>query len=195
MITFIYSIISQNNYFLGSFFYVDLISLVSLILDNHWIYNEILQVKSIPNLHYLKVNFLNLREIGDKVHTGKNIISYIKIFKLTRISRLYKILSNLKEKGLSQSYTQKENKNENNREKTEQKVASKFYDIILKRVFCLILFLIFGIIFLDPRFYSKPSSSMKFGMKIFNFFDTFDNLFFNNTFNIYVKENLVRNKF
>lgn len=188
--TFIYSMIYENDYFLQCYFYVDLISLVTLIFDNHWIYDAILKIQVIENIDYLKRNFLYLREIGEKAQEGKRIISYMKIFKLTRISRLYKILSNLQEKGFFQS--QKENKNDPNLEEKEQNVASKFHELILKRVFYLILFMIFGIIFLDPSLYSKPSSSMKFGMKIFNFFDSFDNLIFNDTFNVYVRENLVK---
>ena len=114
------------------------------------------------------------------------------MFRLTRISKLYKIISKLKEKGIT---SHKENKNENNMPKSiddsEEKVASKFYELILRRVIGLILLMIIGIIFFDPSFYSKPSSSMKFGMKIFNIFDSYDSPILNNTFNIYVKENMV----
>jgi hypothetical protein len=183
----------EKNYILGSYFFIDIISLFSLFIDNHWIYNSFLKSVEITDITYLKKNLINLNKSYNKIEEGKRIIGHLRILRLTRISKLYKIFIKLSEKRFF-SLKEKDPKKENipkSIDDSEEKVASKFSELILRRVIFLILLMIIGIIFLNPIFYSKPISSMKYGMKIFNFFDRYDTLLFNNTFNLYVNENMV----
>lgn len=176
--------IAQDEYFLKFFFWLDFISIFSMLLDIHWVYEAILDAISSENSARAK-SAANIAKAGRGARIGSRAIRVLRIMRLirlVRISKLYKASQQLHIKD-------KESTNGTDLEMPEEsKVGKKLSDLTTKRVIILVLSMIFAIILFNPSFYYDSLSSMDFGIKIFNDFDSVYDPNLKRTFDIYVEQ-------
>jgi hypothetical protein len=148
-----------ERYFLGFFFWLDLISVVSLLLDIHWIYEIIID--------QLQLNYKN--QIGSHTRTAKmgsraiKILRVVRLIRIVRITKIYKLTENLK------------NENDNDLGTSEHsKVGKKLSEATMRRVIILVLAMILGIIIFNPNFYFNEITSIEFGIRMFNDYSSID---------------------
>lgn len=148
----IISSIVIDNYFLGFFFWLDLISTFSMILDIHWIYADVdSRVKAATNI----------TKVGRGARVGSRavkVLRILRILRLVRIAKLYKASTKIGEKEKSSQIKVAE----------ETKVGKKLTDRTTRSVIIIILSLIIGTIVFDSELYYTPFSSQDFGMKVFD---------------------------
>lgn len=295
LIELIMSAIAVDNYFLHFFFWLDLISVITILLDIHWFYNFF--VNSIAGGKGKQA-----KSISSIVKAGKSakvaaravrVLRVLRIIRLVRVSKLYKAkvkLVKLEEKKMKalkrklieeqklknqndkkqeedDSNSSNENieelnhdnasvklnelnkKNEHNlhinksnnhninainhliaqenimeeepdskfsENKThsirlvnhncqasynaessgnedipkESKTGKKLSELTSKRVILIVLALVVGIILFNTSFYYQTFTSMDFGIKVFKYFETYNDPDLNMTFNIYIKEHI-----
>jgi hypothetical protein len=164
--------ITQEEYLGSLFFTIDLLGIVSLVLDIHWVMNGFATTSTIQ---------------GRRGYTNKiqGIVRMSRIIRLsTRIIRIVRVVRILKIFKLVQK---KIDVNE------QSKVGKQLEEQIIKRLLILILLMIFAIVFLSSYFYYNQLTYMEFGLFIFNQFQvtkTRDPMF-NLTYNIYINEHAV----
>lgn len=294
LIELIMSSIAVDNYFLHFFFWLDLISVVTILLDIHWFYNFF--VNSIAGGKGKQA-----KSISSVVKAGKSakvaaravrVLRVLRIIRLVRVSKLYKAkvkLVKLEEKKMRalkrKLIEEKRIKNQNDKKKEEEdsnssndnieelnhnnasvklnehnkknednlnndknnnlninvinnliaqediieedpdskysenkthsirsvnncqasyngenstnedipkesKTGKKLSELTSKRVILIVLALIVGIILFNTSFYYQTFTSMDFGIKVFKYFQTYNDPDLNMTFNIYVKEHI-----
>lgn len=181
VLEFIYSCLYVKNYFLGFFFWLDIISLMSLILDINWIY-------------LLLMNSSSTTVKAGKIKT--NIIkvsSAIKVFRILRLTRVIRIMKLQKLKENIDEVMEKKNilKSLTNNQVAEMKISKKLNDLILRRVIVLVLSMILGIIVFNPSVYYNTVNSMEFGMKIFKNFENYSYEQISLTYDIYINQHTV----
>lgn len=92
LVEFILYCFAMENYFLGFYFFVDIISILSMILENHHILKEIsysLVIYNDTNTNdesYFK-NLEKSRDLPDRI---SKVLSIIRIVRLVRIVKIYK---------------------------------------------------------------------------------------------------------
>ncbi len=163
---------------MGFFFWLDLISLISLILDVNWIY------------------FYLTNSTGKTVSVGKfktnitKVSSAIKVFRILRLTRLVRIMKLQKLKQNIEEVIEKKNSDISNRQ--EMKISKKLNDLILRRVIVLVLSMILGIIVFNPSVYYNPVDSIEFGMKIFKNFENFSYEHLSLAFDVFIDQHVVK---
>jgi class 3 adenylate cyclase len=253
---FILSSMVQDDYFLGFYFWLDLISIVSMLMDVHWFYTFLINLvagrdtsssssttttnstistnatnfTNFSNFSIINTTLTNLTSTNTTVSGSspvpggaynKNVktlsaiakagrgakvgsrairvLRILRIIRLARISKLYKASEKLIEEKLNRSMMNKKLQEQGNFDPNdtqrrneavpeESKVGKKLLDLTTRRVIILVLAMMMGIILFDSSFYLSPLTSMNFGIKIFNDFDSVDVPEFNLTFDIYVNE-------
>ena len=182
-IEFIISCIVIEGYFLKFFFWLDLISLMSMILDIHWFYLYIINLMGSDDGSKIK-SAATIAKAGRGARVGSRavkILRILRIIRLVRIAKLYKAKT---------KFSDDNNKNNNNNQivSEESKVGKKLTDLTTRRVIILVLSMIIGVIIFNSTFYYSPMTSMDFGLKIFNDFDDIDDEAIKISFDLYVNE-------
>jgi len=178
LLEFIYSCFYIKNYFMGFYFWLDIISLISLILDINWIYSYL------TNSSGKTVSVGKLKTNITKVSSALKVFRILRLTRLVRIMKLQKLKENLDEvmekKKLDESKVQ------------EMRISKKLNDLILRRVIVLVLSMILGIIIFNPSVYYNTVNSPEFGMKIFKNFENFSYEHISLTFNVYISQHVVK---
>jgi class 3 adenylate cyclase len=250
---FILSSMVMDDYFLGFYFWLDLISIVSMLMDVHWFYTFLINLVSgkesststtsstdspaTPSASSLALSVVssalanatglnttvsgsspvpggaynkNVKTLSAIAKAGRGakvgsrairVLRILRIIRLARISKLYKASEKLIEEKLNRSMLNKKQEEQqdldpnvsqkrNEAVPEESKVGKKLLDLTTRRVIILVLAMMMGIILFDSSFYLSPLTSMNFGIKIFNDFDSIDVPEFNLTFDIYVNEHI-----
>jgi hypothetical protein len=206
-----------DNYVFGFYFWLDLISLISMLLDISWFYSALVSQISGSSGNAKSIAAIAKDGRGAKVGSRAiRILRILRIIRLVRISKLYKASEKYLEMALEEKKKKKnlemnekkydkvnpENKNgasvemgDEKREEGQQilvpeesKVGKKLSDLTTRRVIILVLSMMIGIILFNSSFYYEMLNSMDFGIKIFEEFDTVNDPNFNLTFDIYVSE-------
>jgi len=170
---------------MGFYFWLDIISLLTLILDINWIYTLILNSS---------VTTVGVGKIKTNITKVSSALRVFRILRLTRVVRIMK-LQKLKE-NIDEVMERKNNlKNFNSQKRNEMKISKKLNDLILRRVIILVLSMIIGIIVFNASVYYNTIDSTEFGMKLFKNFEnlTFEQISY--TFDLYIAQHVVRIKF
>ena len=209
---FIVSSVVVEDYFLGFYFWLDFVSIVSMLLDVHWFYNFLISIitgqdvtSTLPhadsNTNVKSISAIAKAGRGAKV--SSRVIRILRIVRLVRITKLYKASEKLIEEIMNRDIKKQKLENEKNGNQVdndangevqneeipqESKVGKKLSDLTTRRVIILVLAMMIGIILFDSSFYMSPLTSMDFGIKVFNDFDSVMEPDFNLTFDIYVNE-------
>ncbi len=207
-----------DNYVFGFYFWLDLISLISMLLDISWFYSALVAQISGGSGNAKSIAAIAKAGRGAKVGSRAiRILRILRIIRLVRISKLYKASEKYLEMALEDKKKKKEMENKENYDKLnpenkngvgiemkddrreenpqivvpeESKVGKKLSDLTTRRVIILVLSMMIGIILFNSSFYYEMLNSMDFGIKIFEEFDTVNDPNFNLTFNIYVNEHM-----
>ncbi len=207
-----------DGYISGFYFWLDLVSLVSMLLDISWFYSALVSQISGNTGNAKSIAAIAKAGRGAKVGSRAiRILRILRIIRLVRISKLYKASEKYlemaiddnnkknieKEKENNYDKVNPENKNGANIEMAdrkeelqqivvpeESKIGKKLSDLTTRRVIILVLSMMIGIILFNSSFYYEMLNSMDFGIKIFEEFDTINDPNFNLTFNIYVNEHI-----
>lgn len=182
VLEFIYSCFYIKNYFLGFYFWLDVISLMSLVLDINWIY-------------LLLINSSATTVNAGKIKTNiTKVSSALKVFRILRLTRVVRIMKLQKLKENIDEVMEKKNmlKSLENSKVSEMKISKKLNDLILRRVIVLVLSMILGIIVFNPSVYYNTVNSMEFGMKIFKNFENYSYEQIELTFDIYLNQHVVK---
>lgn len=168
---------------MGFYFWLDIVSLFSLILDINWIYSAIM------NSTVTTVNSGKLKTNITKVSGALKVFRILRLTRVVRIMKLQKLKENIDE------VMEKKNmlKTMDSTKVNEMKISKKLNDLILRRVIILVLSMILGIIVFNPSVYYSTTNSTEFGMKMFK---NFENLSFEQisiTFDVYINEHVVNN--
>lgn len=167
------------------FFWLDAVSLMSLVLDINWIY-------------FLLMNSSDTTENAGKIKTNiTKVSSALKVFRILRLTRVVRIIKLQKLKENIDEVMEKKSilKTDKNSKLNEMKISKKLNDLILRRVIVLVLSMILGIIIFNPSVYYNPINSMEFGMKLFKNFENYSYDQISMTFDIYINQHVVINNF
>jgi hypothetical protein len=200
LIEVVLSCVAIEGYFLGFFFWLDIISILSMILDIHWFYNMIIEQISISSLSVKQTRFHSrTAKVGSR---AVRVLRVVRLIRIVRISKFYKFsenINNLENNQLSSDLKQESTQNINNLNldlnsnyKDKSKVAKKLADSTMRRVIILVLAMIIGIILFNPNFYYNPISSLEFGIKMFNDYSSLDDPGLKVTFETYIASHLVK---
>jgi hypothetical protein len=157
-----------EGYFLKFFFWLDIISILSMLLDIHWFYNMIIEelTDSLVLTSSSTKKVTNTSRIAKVSSRAIRVLRVVRLIRIVRIVKIYKI---------SQNYNIKDNTNTSTTSKimlspTEErsKLGKKMSEATMKKVIILVLSMIFGIIIFNPNFYYQPITSMDYGIKVFN---------------------------
>jgi hypothetical protein len=200
-IEFIISSFVVENYVCGFYFWLDLISVLSMVLDIHWFYEFLINTVSGGSTSSAK-SLAAIAKAGRGAKIGSRavrILRILRIIRLVRITKLYKASEKLIERKVLKDEL-KNRANSANNDGTEEgnrvdvpeesKVGKKLSDLTTKRVIILVLSMMIGIILFNSSFYYNVMTSMDFGIKMFEEFKNADDPKFNLTFNIYVNEHM-----
>jgi class 3 adenylate cyclase len=208
---FIISSFCVDDYFLGFYFWLDFVSVLSMLLDVSWFYTFLLNIIAGTSGTGNVKGIAALAKAGKGAKLGSRairILRILRIIRLVRISKLYKASEKLIEDRINKEMEfqnkqrlshkrygimpstkndNNEHKEENGGKQEESKVGKKLSDLTTRRVIILVLSMMIGIILFDSSFYLSPLTSMDFGIKAFAIKNLSDPKF-NLTFNIYVNE-------
>lgn len=166
---------------MGFFFWLDIISLMSLVLDINWIYLLLM------NSSATTVNAGKLKTNITKVSSALKVFRILRLTRVVRIMKLQKLKENIDEVMEKKNKPNSFDKSQVN----EMKISKKLNDLILRRVIVLVLSMILGIIVFNPSVYYNTVNSMEFGMKIFKNFENFSYEQISLTFDIYISQHVV----
>jgi hypothetical protein len=154
------------GYFLGFFFWLDVLSIVSLLLNINWV-NDII-IENISGA--TDQSFTGKKSNSKTVKVGTKAVTVLRIVRLIRIVRVTKIFK------ISEKFSSTKNRNEILIAKDEEQlveklnIGKKLSDSTMRRVIFLIMSMIMGIIILDPNFYFQAVTSNEFSFKMLNDF-------------------------
>ena len=164
-VEFLISSMVVDNYYLSFFFWLDLVSTLSMILDIHWLYSDVdSKIKTATNI----------TKVGRGARVGSRavkVLRILRILRLVRIAKLYKASQKLGDKDKNSKVLNNviSNKNTNDIAPPEEsKVGKKLTDVTTKRVIIIILSLILGVILFNSNLYYSTLSSTDFSMKVFD---------------------------
>lgn len=207
-----------DNYILSFYFWLDFVSLISMLLDISWFYTALITNLS-GGTNAKSIAAIAKAGRGAKVGSrAVRILRVLRIIRLVRISKLYKARENYIQLSLNEKKIEQEKQNmakkkqENNDRKdgessddenedpssnnqnvvvpAESKIGKKLSDLTTRKVIVLVLSMLIGIILLNTSFFFTNMTTMDFGIKIFDKFNTINDKKFNMTFNIYIMEHL-----
>lgn len=166
------SSLAQKDYFLGFYFWLDLIATVSLITDIGWIYNEIVGGGDISASNASQASSLARAGRGARVGTRAGRI--VRLVRLIRIVKLYKHAHKALEK------ESKDDENQINAEELEQihnktegpdipkesHVGRQLSDLTTRRVIVIVLIMMFSVPILSLDTYREDPNSFKWGLQL-----------------------------
>jgi len=194
MTEFIFSCLSLDNYLYGFYFFMDIISIISMLLDIDWFYNYLINGTSTGT----PIN-KNIKSISAVVRAGKaakigsraiKILRIIRILRQIRIIKLYKESEKVFNKHFNKKLDSKNNKNPNM--PNESIVGRKLSELTSRRLIILVFVVVMGIFFLDVSFYFEKENTMDYGIRIFKYYNKSDP-YLEYVFELYVKEHLDSN--
>jgi hypothetical protein len=163
--------IIQEEYLGSLFFVIDLMGLVSLVLDIHWVMDSFTTTSMISGRDGYSNKVQGIMRMSRIIRLSTRII---RIVRIVRILKIFKLLQ------------KKIDVNE------QSKVGKQLEEQTIKRLLILILLMIFAIVFLSSYFYYNQLTYMEFGLFLFNQFENNTNTpVFNMTYNIYINEHAV----
>lgn len=136
----IFTVIVDEQYICGLYFYIDVISTFSLILDIHWI--------------YAKLNSQGSRAIMQVGKGGRLAARAIRLLRFIRTIR---------------TFTKAHKLATINKYKNESQAGKKILELTTKRVIFLIVMLIVALICFDIEVYSSPLSKTEFSLDVFSY--------------------------
>jgi hypothetical protein len=195
----IISCLCIDNYINGFFFWLDIISVFSMIVEIHWFYELLIEVISSEGA--ATTSSSQTARVGAK---AIRILRVVRLMRIVRFAKIYKIsenFSNVKQKQENMMKDMIHNKFDNiikemNFTKTDDSlndklmVGKKLADSTMRRVITLVLSMIMGIIIFDPNFYYSKISSIEFGIKMFNDFPSTNDLGLQLTIEQYIYSHL-----
>lgn len=145
-------LLSEKNYFLSFYFFLDLITVVFLIFDINFIANEVF---------YSTQNF-NL--------ASKLILELGKIVRLIRLIRIFKLLKTLEQQNFKKS--KKVGSSNSKQKKKESKITKKLKSLNIKRLIVLILIMLIVVPLFDGELwlsqnYIKLENKLAFSLPSF----------------------------
>ncbi len=188
LIEFILSCISLDNYFWRFYFWMDFISMLSMVLDINWFYDILLEESTVNPFNK------NIKSINTFVRAGKAAKiggRAIKILRIIRIIRQVRIIKLFKEseKVFKKHYSKKIENKSGSDIPNESIVGRKLSELTSRRLIILVFVIVIAVIFLDVSFYFEKETSMDFGIKIFKFYNKTDPDL-KIAFDIYIKEHI-----
>lgn len=168
---------AQKDYFLGFYFWLDLIATVSLITDIGWIYNEIVGGGDISANNASQASSLARAGRGARVGTRAGRI--VRLVRLIRIVKLYKNAHKALEKNTpiegeditAEELRQIHEKNDEKEIEKESYVGQKLSDLTTRRVITIVLIMMFSVPILSLDTYIEEPNSFKWGLQLIASFD------------------------
>ncbi len=168
---------AQKDYFLGFYFWLDLIATVSLITDIGWIYNEIVGGGDISANNASQASSLARAGRGARVGTRAGRI--VRLVRLIRIVKLYKNAHKALEKNTpvegeditAEELQQIHEKNDEKEIEKESYVGQKLSDLTTRRVITIVLIMMFSVPILSLDTYIEEPTSFKWGLQLISSFD------------------------
>jgi len=166
--------IAQKDYFLGFYFWLDLVATISLITDIGWIYNELTGGGSINASNASQASSLARAGRGARVGTRAGRI--VRLVRLIRIVKLYKHASKAlvkdEENELSkEELEQLENKRAEDAIPQESHVGRKLSDLTTRRVIVIVLIMMFSFPILVLDTYKEDPNSFQYGLQLIAAFE------------------------
>jgi len=179
---------AQKDYFLGFYFWLDLVATISLLTDIGWIYNELTGGGDINANNASQASSLARAGRGARVGTRAGRI--VRLVRLIRIVKLYKHAHKAFENAPvpdSEDITAEElaqiqakNTDEKDAEK-ESHVGQQLSDLTTRRVITIVLIMMFSVPILSLDTYIDEPNSFEWGLQLISIYPN-DSLGFNNTF-------------
>ena len=169
----ILSSICLDKYFLGFFFWLDLIATVSMLMDIHWVYN--IMIEGISD------SFSTTKGIGTTSRTVKvgtraaRLFRILRIIKVVRLVKIYKLSQNFKikkEVNLSDSVNIRLYENKEDFIQENSKIGRRLSEATMKKLIFMVMAMIVGIVVLNPNLYFQSITSMEQGIRTFADFDS-----------------------
>jgi hypothetical protein len=163
--------LAQKDYFLGFYFWLDLIATVSLITDIGWIYNEITGGGDISASNASQAS--SLARAGRSARVGTRAGRIVRLVRLIRIVKLYKHAHKALEKESSNDdemtpdeLEQIHNSNNEADVPKESHVGRQLSDLTTRRVIVIVLIMMFSVPILSLDTYIEDPSSFKYGLQL-----------------------------
>lgn len=163
--------VAQKDYFLGFYFWLDLVATVSLLTDIGWVYNELTGGGSISTSNASSASSLARAGRGARVGTRAGRI--VRLVRLIRIVKLYKHAHKAldkedksgDEKISAEELAQIQNKNKDALVPKESHVGKKLSDLITRRVIVIVLVMMFSVPLLSLDTYYDDPNSFSYGLQ------------------------------
>ena len=185
---------AQKGYFLGFYFWLDLVATVSLITDIGWIYNELTGGGDISADNASQASSLARAGRGARVGTRAGRI--VRLVRLIRIVKLYKHAH----KALEHNVPDDENgkitadelaqihaKNNAPDPSKESHVGQQLSDLTTRRVITIVLIMMFSVPILSLDTYIEDPSFFQYGLQLISKFDK-NSEGFNKSFNSFISQ-------
>ena len=153
----------DEQYGCGLFFWIDIIGIITMILDISSISNKIIYGE---NLEIQQINFNGLLVM--------KISKNLKIIRIVRITNLVKIFNHM---------SRQKKKND---DKNDTDISSRFEDFSSKKIIILTIFLLIAIIVFNPNYYFSMTTQSEYGIQLFNELKKQNITKLNQTFNLYI---------
>jgi hypothetical protein len=177
---FLISYFCLNNYPFSFYFWLDLISILSMFLDIDYIFDLILLKLSEQDSTNNIKSINNIARAGKAARISSRAIKVLRVIRIIRQIRIIKLYKE-GEKAFDRHFKKKK--------ANESIIGKKLSDLTARKFVILILIIVTSLIFLDYSFYMQRENSMEYGLKIFNYFNKTEKEL-NMTINIYIKEHL-----
>jgi hypothetical protein len=178
LIEFFISYLCINNYPFSFYFWLDLVSILSMLFDIDWLFDLILlklsEQDSTNNIKSLN----NIAKAGKAARISTRAIKVLRVIRILRQIRIVKLYKE-GEKAFERHFKKKK--------ANESIIGKKLSDLTARKFVILILIIVTSLIFLDYSFYIQKENTMEYGLKIFNYFNKTEKEL-NMTINIYIKE-------
>lgn len=161
-----------DTYTFSFYFWLDLVSMLSMLLDIHWFYNAIVN-------DFAKSSASSIM----------NILRIIRLVRIIRFSKITKLGGNINDDSEGEKLLAELNLP--NLENVDRKrIGKKLSESSIKRVIILVIAMILGIIIFDANFYYEPVNSIEFGITLFEDYEQIDdNVVL--LFNTYIESHIV----
>lgn len=170
---------AQKDYFLGFYFWLDLIATVSLFTDIGWIYNELVGGGDISASNASQASSLARAGRGARVGTRAGRI--VRLVRLIRIVKLYKHAH----KALEKEQHDEEHEDISAEELAqiqksagghdipkESHVGQKLSDLTTRRVIVIVLIMMFSVPLLSLDTYREEPNSFEYGLQLIQAYES-----------------------
>jgi hypothetical protein len=170
--------IAQKDYFMGFYFWLDLVATISLITDIGWIYNEMTGGGDIDADNASQAS--SLARAGRSARIGTRAGRIVRLVRLIRIVKLYKHASKALAKDhkdadddlSKEELEQIQSANEAQDVPSESHVGQKLSDLTTRRVIVIVLIMMFSIPVLSLDTYRDEPNSFQYGLQLISAYTT-----------------------